>query len=118
MQEIYNTIDLIIQAQKKARRANDYLTLMTNAEALLEFIPKLITYSINQEGEYRKYEAKLSLELTDNKRNSNSFCETQSKATLFYAEWQKSKLFIEFIYEMIQMSKKLAGGVSREFNAG
>ena len=118
MEEIYLTIDKIIQVQKKARRANDYLTLMTNAEALLEFIPKLITYSVNQEGEYRKYEAKLSLELTDGKKNTNSFCETQAKSTIFYSEWQKSKLFIDFIYEMVAMSKKLAGGVSREFNAG
>jgi len=49
MEQVYKTIDLIIQHQKKARQEDDYLKLMVNAEALLEFIPKLINYSIEQE---------------------------------------------------------------------
>ena len=59
MEQIYKTIDLILQHQKKARQSNDYLTLMVNAEALLEFMSKLINYSVEQESEYRKFEAGL-----------------------------------------------------------
>lgn len=118
MEEIYKTIDLIVKAQQKARRNNDFLTILVNAEALLERIPTLINYSVEQESEYRKFEARLSDEKDENgKRFSGSYCETKSKATDFYKEWQKSKLFMELIYEYVQISKKLAGSIDKEFNA-
>ena len=114
VENLYKTIDIIIEAQKKARQNNDYLTLMTNGEALLEYIPQLIKYSIEQESEYRKFEAKLSNEHYENKRNSGAYAETQSKATDFYKNWQQAKQFIELMYEMVNMAKKLAGSVDRE----
>lgn len=116
--EIYKTIDVIVQEQKKARQRNDYLTLMTNAEALLEYLPELIRYSVDQEAGYRKYEARIANEEDDKgKKLTSSFCEVQAKATDFYKEWQKAKQFIDLLYEMVNMSKKLAGGVSKEYNA-
>ena len=118
MEQVYLTIDKIVQAQKKARQADDYLTLMVNAEALLEFIPALINYSVEQEAEYRKFEAKYSNEKAENgKLNSGAYFETQAKATDFYKEWSKAKQFIELMYEMVNLSKKLAGSVDKELNA-
>jgi hypothetical protein len=90
---------------------------MTNAEALLEFIPNLINHSVEQESQYRKFEANLSNEIDENKKKlTSSYCETQAKATDFYKEWQKVKMFLDFIYEMVNMSKKLAISVDRELN--
>lgn len=118
MENIYKTIDTIVQSQKKARKNNDYLTLMINAEALLEYIPELINYSVGQESEYRKFEAGLSTKTeTDGKRLTSSYCETQAKATEFYQEWQRAKQFIELMYEMVNMSKALGRGINKEFNA-
>lgn len=118
MENLYKTIDIIVKAQQKARQSNDYLTLMVNAEALLERIPALINYSVEQESEYRKYEAKIANEIDENKKKlSGAYCETQAKATDFYKEWQKAKQVIEFMYEMVQMSKKLAGSVDKELSA-
>lgn len=118
IEQIYKTIDQIVQTQKKARRENDYLTLMLNAEALLEYLPELISYSVEQEGEYRKFEAKLANEKDEqSKRNSSAYCDTQAKATPFYVEWQKARQFIELMYEMVNMAKKLATSVDKELNA-
>ena len=114
---IYKTIEKIIQAQKKARRENDYLTLMLNGEALLEYIPELIIYSIGQESEYRKMEARLSDEYQGDKRNSSAYCETQAKASEFYKEWQKTKMFMELMYEMVNMAKALGRGINSEIKA-
>ena len=117
MEQIYQTIDKIVKAQKKARQNNDYLTLMVNAEALLEFIPQLITYAVDQEAEYRKFEARYTNEKDEQgKRNSGAYCETQAKATQFYSEWSKAKQFIELMYEMVNLSKKLAGSIDIEKN--
>jgi len=113
----YKIIDVIIKAQKKARNDHNYLLLMENGQALLEYIPNLISYMVEQEGEYRKFEAKLSDEYTGDKRNSSAYCETQSKATEFYKEWQKAKNFLELIYELVNMSKALGRGINNEFNA-
>ena len=54
IQEVFKTIDVIIASFKQARHNKDYLTLMTNGLALLEYLPGLINYSIEQESEYRK----------------------------------------------------------------
>lgn len=118
IENVYKTIEVIIKAQKKARKDNDYNTLLLNAEALLEYCPELINYSIDQESEYRKFEAKLTDEKDElGKRNSGAYCETKAKATDYYKEWQRSKQFLELLYEMVNMSKKLAGSIDKEFNA-
>ena len=118
METLYKIIDRIIAEQKKARQNNDYLTLMVNAEALLEYIPELIKYSVDMESMYRKFEAKLANEKDENnKRLPSSYCETQAKALDSYADWQRAKQFIDLMYEMVNMSKKLAGSVNSEFNS-
>ena len=117
MEKIYQTIDTILKAQKKARQNKDYLTLMLNGEALLEYLPELINYSVDSESSYRKYEAKLSDEYTGDKRNSSAYCDAQAKAQPQYQEWQRAKNFIELIYEIVNMSKKLAGGIDSELRA-
>lgn len=118
MEQFYKTIDIIVKAQQKARQNNDYLTLMVNAEALLERIPELINYSVDQEAIYRKYEAKVLDEKDENGKNrTSSYAETQAKATEAYKEWQRAKNFIEFMYEMVNLSKKLAGSVDKELQA-
>lgn len=117
IEDIYKTIDVIVTNQQKARKNNDYLTLLLNAEALLERIPTIINYSVEQESEYRKFEAKIADEKDENgKRNSGAYAETKAKATDYYKDWQKSKLFMDMIYEMINLSKKLAGSVDKELN--
>ena len=117
MENVYKTIDLIVQHQKKARQEDDYLKLMVNAEALLEFIPKLINYSVEQESEYRKFEAGLIDQKDGDKKLTGAYCETKAKATSFYREWSKAKMFIELMYEMVNLSKKLAGSVDLSLQA-
>lgn len=116
--KIYSIIDVIIEAQKKARQNNDYNTILLNAEALLEYLPRMIDHCVDQEAEYRKFEAKMSDEKDENgKRFSGAYCETKAKATDYYKEWQRSKQFIELMYELCNMAKKLAGSIDSELNA-
>ncbi len=118
IQDVYKIIDQIIADQKKARRGQDFLGLMLGGQALLEYIPKLIEYAVEQEAEYRKFEAQLVDMKGDNdKRFSGAYCETKAKATTYYSEWQKAKQFMELMYELVNISKKLAGSVDREMNA-
>lgn len=118
IEETYKTLDLIIKSFKKARNDNDFITLVKNGLALLEYLPSLINYSVEQEADYRKYEALLSNAEFNGKRiNSSAYCETQAKATDFYKNWQKSKQMIELIYELVNMAKKLANNIDKEFNA-
>ena len=90
---------------------------MENGQALLEYIPDLVNYMIEQESGYRKLEAKLSDEFSGDKRNSSAYCETQAKSSDYYREWQRSKNFLELIYELVNMSKALGRGLNSEFNA-
>lgn len=117
IEEVYKTINVIIAAQKKARANNDYNTILLNAEAMLEYMPTLIEYSVDQESAYRVFEAKLSDEVTEGKRNSSAYCDTQAKATQEYRNWQYSKNLIELLYEMVNIAKKLAGSVDNELKA-
>lgn len=118
IEEVFKTLDVIVASQKKARQSNDYNTLLLNAEALLEYCPKLIEYAVDQESEYRKFEAKLADSKDENgKRNTSAYCETQAKAQDSYKEWQRAKQFIELLYEMVNMAKKLAGSVDKELNS-
>jgi heterodisulfide reductase subunit B len=116
--QVYETIDIITKKFRADRKANNYLGLVEDGLALLEEVPKLVDISISQEAEYRKFEAHLADERDENgKRFTNSYCETQSKATEHYKEWQKAKQLIEFVYELVNMSKLLAKGVTKEFNS-
>lgn len=115
---MYKIIQTIISAQKKARASNDYLGIIMNSEALLEYLPELINHSVDMEALYREFEAKLADELDEQgKRRSGAYCETKAKATEHYREWQRSKQMIELVYELVQMGKKIASSVDKEFNA-
>lgn len=119
MEEVYKIVDVIVKAQKKARKDNDFFGLMKNAEALLEYIPQLIDYSINREHEYRKFESQILNSVTENaKPVTSSYAETQAKATDAYRDWQKAKQTIDWMYEMVNMSKKLAGTVLKDEQNG
>lgn len=118
IQATYKTIDVIIRSFKKSRHENDYLSIMTSGLALLEHIPALITYAVEQEGEYRKFESGLVDQIEENgKKTTASYCETKSKATSYYREWVKAKYFIELLYEFVALSKKLASSVDRELTS-
>lgn len=116
--QIYKVIDVIIKSLKEKRKNKDFLGLLLDAEALLEYLPGLINHSVEQEAEYRKFEARLSDEVEENgKRKSSAYCDTMAKASDFYREWQRAKQFIDLTYELVNISKKLASSVSSEFNS-
>lgn len=116
--EIYKTFEAIRKSNLEARKRNDYLTLMVNAQALLDYVPQLIEIMVNEEHEYRKTEARLSNTKDENgKYYSNSYCETQSKATENYKEYIKAKSTLDWVYDSVNLSKKLASSVDQELTA-
>ena len=116
--EIYKIFEAIRKSNLEARKRNDYLTLMVNAQALLDYVPQLIEIMVNEEHEYRKFEAKLSQTKDENgKYYSNSYCETQSKATTNYKEYIKAKATLDWVYDSVNLSKKLATSVDQEMTA-
>ena len=118
MEQTYKVLDTIIKAQKKARQDHNYLLLMENGYALLEYSPTLVNYMIEQEHEYRKFESGLVDEKDENgKQRTSSYAETKAKATTFYKEWQRAKNFLDLVYELVNMSKALGRGINNEFNA-
>ena len=117
MEEIYKAIRLIIATSKRAREEKNFVKLIINAEELLEYIPSLINYSVDQEHAYRVIESELTEKFDgNNKRNTSTYCETKAKATESYQEWRRADKFIDFMYEMINVSKKLAGTVLKDEN--
>lgn len=118
MIETFKTIDVIIATIKKHRRNNDYINLVIDGLALLEYTKDLINYSIVNESNYRKLEAEI-LDKRDEtgRRNTSSFAETQAKASDYYKEWQRTKQFIELIYELTNMCKKLASNIDNQIKA-
>ena len=114
--KIYEVIDVITQRFRKDRKDNNYYGLLQDGLALLEEVPNLINLSSEQETEYRKLEARLLDEEKDGKRNTSSYCEAQAKASDFYREYRRAENFKELCYDMVNMSKKLAGDVNKSFN--
>lgn len=102
--EIYETLTLIKNSNKKARKDNNYYQLLLNAQALLDYLPDLIDYNVEQEHLYRKYEA--SQLIIDTMTSAKA--ETMAKATEHYKEFIRSKNYREWIYEAINIAKKLA----------
>jgi len=118
MNEIYKTFETIRQANLKARQNNLYDDLLANAQALSDYIPKLIEIMVDNEHEYRKEEARLSNSKDENgKYYSNSYCETQAKATDYYKEYKRAELTLDWCYATINISKKLATSVGNEYNS-
>lgn len=115
---MFDAIDKILADTKEARQHKQYDRIILNAQAVLDYLPAIIRYEVEQEAQYRQFEAKLALERDLNgKLNTGGFCETQAKATPFYTEYRKSQLFRELMYEVVQMSKKMARSHEQEFNA-
>lgn len=116
--QLYQTFKAIRDSNLKARKENNYYKLLENGQALLDYAPDLIELMVNNEHEYRKREAELSNTKDDNgKFFSNSYCETQSKATTNYKEYIKAKATLDWIYDSVNLSKKLATSVDQELTA-
>lgn len=111
--EIYETLTLIKNSNKKARKENNYLKLLENSQALLDYLPDLIDYHVEQEHEYRKFEAE---ELTKENMTSAK-AETNAKATVGYKEFRRSYNYINWIYEAINVAKKLANDINNNLKA-
>lgn len=118
MHELYKTFELIRQANLKARKMNDYYTLLINAQALLDYAPDLIKIMVDNEHEYRKTEATLANTKDENgKYYSNSYCETQAKSGENYKEYIRAKATLDWLYESVNLSKKLAQDNNKELTA-
>lgn len=119
MEETYKTIELIVKHQKKSRQDKKWIKLLVDAEALLEHIPTLINHSVDKESAYRKFEATMSDQVDSaGKRYTSSYCDTQAKATDMYAEWRKADKFIEWMYEAVNLSKKLGDTIGKDERNG
>lgn len=118
MKNIYDTFEVIKNSNLKARQNNDYITLLINAQALLDYAPDLINLMVNSEHEYRKIEATLANTKDENgKYYSNSYCETQAKSSEKYKDYIKAKATLDWVYESINLSKKLATDVDNNYKA-
>lgn len=118
MLEIYKNFEAIRQSNLKARKNNDYYTLLINAQALLDYAPDLIKIMVDNEHEYRKKEATLANTKDENgKYYSNSYCETQAKAGEEYREYIKAKATLDWLYESVNLSKKLAVDTDKNLTA-
>ena len=114
----YKIINTILEDSRRARQRGDWFKLVSNAEAILEYLTPIIDYEVEQESQYRKFEAQLSTEKDENgKRYTGAYCETQAKATDFYKEYRRALLMREHMYEVVQTCKKLAGSIDKEINA-
>ena len=114
----YSIIKTVLDDSRRDRKEGDWFKLITNSEALLEYLTPIIDYEVEQESLYRKLEAKLSTEKDENgKRNTGQWCETQAKASDFYKEYRRAMLVRDQLYEIIQVSKKLAGSLDQEIKS-
>lgn len=107
--DLYTTFRAINQSNKKARHDNNYYKLLENAQALMDYIPELIDIIVDNEHEYRKFEAEMTQKRDENgKLMSGTYCETQAKATQFYKDYRKAELIKDWVYDSINLAKKLA----------
>lgn len=118
MENLYKVFEAIRKSNLEARKMNNYDKLLENAQALSDYIPEMIEILVTQENLYRKYEASLANTKDENgKYYSNSYCETQAKATENYKEFKKAELTLDWAYATINISKKLAASVGSEYNS-
>lgn len=118
IKEIGNIIDLIMEDNRLARANNNYIKLIENGFACLEYINKIINIMIDAEKGYRKYEAQLLLELKEaGNKGKNGEAETRAKATDFYSDYRHCDLLLNLCYEMVNVAKKLADSLNDELRA-
>lgn len=118
IEELNNTIEAIMSSNKKARNENNYLKLIENGFACLEYTHKLINISVDAEKEYRKFEAEELLRLAEaGVKGKNGEAETKAKATEHYQNWQWTVQLINLCYEMVNVSKLLSRSMESEYKA-
>lgn len=118
IQELHKTIGAIMDSNKKARQANNYILLIENGFACLEYVHKIIDIAIDSEKKYRQYEAKVLEELKNSGvKGKNGEAETRAKATEFYSDWQHSIQLITLCYEMVNVAKLLSRSLDKELKA-
>lgn len=116
MQNLYKVFEAIRKSNLEARKMNNYDKLLENAQALSDYIPDMIDILVTQENLYRKYEANLLTDITQEKMTSSK-AEAMAKATDYYKEFKKAELTLDWSYATINISKKLASSVGNEYNA-
>lgn len=117
LKDTYDLIDRIVEDNKDKRRKNDRDALLSNGEACLEYTYALIHHAVDQESEYRKFEAELAQTEENGKKVTGAYAETKAKATDYYKEWQRAKQVIELLYHLSNMAKALARSIDSEYKA-
>ena len=112
-----NVVELIIQKQAQARKNDDEYTMLQNGAELLEYVYPLINLSAKNQSVYRKVEADLQDEWVDGKQRSAAYAEAHAKATKEFIEYERIEDLIEWIYQMSNMSKRMAGDVNNRMKA-
>lgn len=114
----FDIIDTIIKDTKQKHERHDEIGIISNAFVLLSHMSDLIKYEVDNEAIYRKKEAEL-LSSFDNtgKARTSSWAETNARASDEYKNYQKAMKFRDLLYEVVQLSKKVATATSKEFNA-
>jgi len=113
MHEIYKTFEMIRKSNLEARKNNLYDKLLENAQALSDYIPQLIEILVTEENKYRKIEA----EALNEEKMTSARAETVAKSSENYKEYIRAKLTLDWCYETINISKKLATSVGNEYNS-
>ena len=109
--DIYKIFESIRKSNLEARKMNNYDKLLENAQALSDYIPQIIDILVEQENQYRKFDA----ELLSQEKMTSSKAETMAKATDYYKEFKRAELMQDWAYETINISKKLATSVSNDY---
>lgn len=118
IQELHKTIGVIMESNKKARQNNNYILLIENGFACLEYIHKIIDIAVESEKQYRQFEAKVLYDLKESGvKGKNGEAETRAKATGFYSDWQHSIQLITLCYEMVNVAKLLSRSLDKELKA-
>lgn len=114
--EVHKVIQAIMASNKEARKRNDYIKLIENGFAVLEYVSTLIEIKIDSEGKYRQLEASELDRLMDTK-GRNGIAETNAKASQPYQDLLHATDLIELCYNMINIAKLLARGIDKELQA-
>ena len=118
LEELSKTIDAVFESNKEARSRNDFIKLLENGFECLGFVNRLTNIAIDNEREYRKFEAITLLELKQQgNKGKNGEAETRAKATDHYINMIHEHKLIELCHEMNNNAKKLADSLNNELKA-
>lgn len=102
IEEIEKTINSIMNNIKLNRQKNNYIGLIENGIACIEYSYQLIDIIVNNEQDYRKLEAK------EIESGSLGRAEAIAKASDYYKNWKKATFMYNALLEMNMTCKKLA----------